>query len=38
MQGAAKMSDDEILLKLDAGDREAAERIKKAKEAEEAKK
>ena len=32
VQGASILSDDELLLELDAQDREAAERVRKAKE------
>lgn len=38
MQGASKLSDDQLLLEIDAGDYKARERIRKAKEAEMAKK
>lgn len=38
VQGASKISDDELLLEIDATDSEARERIRKAKKAEEEKK
>ena len=38
VQGASTLSDDELLLELDAQDREAAERVRKAKEEAERKK